>query len=193
METISSSDHVDTERVLKERLSKNIRMADIRNIVQWVQTTDADSAMRMLYNLMFDADRRVSDNAAWIFIHLGTVGSRWLYPRWNALVDEVMRTTSNTKRRLLLVLLLQLPMNQDNLRTDFLDFCLSCSCSKDESTSVKTLSIKLSYEQCKYYPELLQELKSTLELMEPDRLSTGVRTVRNKVLKSIDMALDVDL
>lgn len=192
METTVGTDHIGAECVLRDRLSKNIRKADIRRIVQWVQTTDADLAMQMLYNLMFDTDRRVSDNAAWIFIHLGTVGSQWLYPRWNALVDEVMRTTSDTKRRLLLVLLLRLPMNQDNIRTDFLDFCLNSSCSKNESTSVKTLSIKLSYEQCKYYPELLQELKSTLELMEPDRLSTGVRTVRNKVLKSIDMALGAD-
>lgn len=178
-----------TEDELRERLSKSIKLDDIYEMVCLAQGVKGNPVKQALYRLMFDADNRVANNAAWVFGNFSLHENEWLYPKHNELIDEAMRTTSDTKRRLVLVLLLRQPFYKDSLRADFLDFCISCFSSSDESTSVRTLSIKLAYEQCKFYPDLLRELRSALELLEPEYLPTGVKTVRRKTLSSINKDL----
>lgn len=179
----------DYESYFRERLCKSIRKTDIDELTYVTQGKEDSPSKLALYKLMFDADKRVANNAAWVFCNFDLHSNEWLYPKHDELIDEAMRTTDNTKRRLMLVLILRQPFDKEHLRTDFLDFCLDCISSGRESTSVKTLSIKLAYEQCKFYPDLLRELQSTLELLEPDLLSTGVKTVRRKTLAEIDKTL----
>lgn len=181
---------LDYEEFYRERLSKGIRKSDVYECVYYAQGKEDSPAKEALYKLMFDADKRIANNAAWVFCNFDLRSNEWLYPKHDELIDEAMRTTDDTKRRLMLQLLLRQPFDKDSLRTDFLDFCLNCIVSGKESTSVRTLGIKLSYEQCKHYLDLLRELQSTLELLEPDLLSTGVRTVRRKTLAEIDKALE---
>ena len=52
-----------------------------------------------LFQLLFDPDKRTSDNAAWVLTHLPKTADGWLTERQNILIDEAMRTTSTTKRR----------------------------------------------------------------------------------------------
>lgn len=164
-----------------------MRKTDIDEAANLVQVDD--NAREALYELMLDSDNRAANNSAWVFCYAGKQTDGWLYPKHDELIDEAMRTTDDTKRRLMLVLLLRQPFDKEHLRTDFLDFGLNCISSGKESTSVKTLSIKLAYEQCKFYLDLLRELQSTLELLGSDLLSTGVRTVRRKTLAEIDKTL----
>ena len=56
-----------------------------------------------LFQLLFDEDKRTSDNAAWVMTHLPKTADSWLAERQNTLIDEVMRTTSTTKRRLIII------------------------------------------------------------------------------------------
>lgn len=177
------------ETGLRARLAKSLKREEIDELARLVRGLDDNAAGRTLYRLMFDPDRRVAANAAWVFCHGGTAGDCRLGPKRDELMDEAMRTSDGTKRRLLLVLLLRQPFDKEKLRVDFLDFCLKCMGSLAESTSVKTLSIKLAYEQCRSYPDLLRELKAALELLEPDALPTGVRTVRRKTLACIEKVL----
>lgn len=179
----------DFESYYRERLSKSIRKDDIYEMVYHAQGKEDNPAKQALYKLMYDRDRRVAYNAAWVFCNFDLYSNEWLYPKHDELIDEAMRTTDDGKRRLMLVLLLRQPFDKEHLRTDFLDFCLNCINSSQESTSVRTLSIKLAYEQCKFYPDLLRELQSTLELLEPDLVSTGIRTVRRKTLAEIERIL----
>lgn len=173
----------DFESYFRERLSKSISKTVVDEMADIIQNDD--TAKYALYKLMFNTDSRVANNAAWVFCNVNEQGNKWLFPKHDKLIDEAIKTSDATNRRLMLVLLLRQPFDKECLRTDFLDFCLSCIASGKESTSVKTLCIKLAYEQCKFYPDLLRELQSTLELLEPDLLSTGVRTVRRKTLISI--------
>ena len=76
-----------------------------------------------LFQLLFDEDKRTSDNAAWVMTHLPKTADAWLAERQNALIDEVMRTESTTKRRLIMNLLERTPFEADHIRTDCLDFC----------------------------------------------------------------------
>ena len=135
-----------------------------------------------LFQLLFDEDKRTSDNAAWVMTHLPKTADAWLAERQNTLIDEAMRTESTTKRRLIMNLLERTPFQQDSIRTDFLDFCFNIILS-DEPIGVKTLAIKLTYAQSKYYPELLDEFNTALQMMEPEALPAALKHIRGKMLK----------
>lgn len=135
-----------------------------------------------LFQLLFDEDKRTSDNAAWVMTHLPKTVDAWLTERQNTLIDEAMRTESTTKRRLIMNLLERTSFQQDSIRTDFLDFCFNILLS-DEPVGVKTLAIKLTYAQSIYYPELLEELNTALQMMEPEVLPAALKHIRNKMLR----------
>lgn len=135
-----------------------------------------------LFQLLFDEDKRTSDNAAWVMTHLPKTADAWLAERQNALIDEAMRAESTTKRRLIMNLLERTPFQQDSIRTDFLDFCFNTILS-DDPIGVKTLAIKLTYAQSKYYPELLDEFNTALQMMEPEALPAALKHIRGKMLK----------
>ena len=134
-----------------------------------------------LFQLLFDPDKRTSDNAAWVLTHLPKTADSWLTERQDILIDEAMRTASTTKRRLIMNLLDRTPFESDHLRTDFLDFCFNTILS-DEPIGVKSLAIKLTYAQSAHYPELLEEVNATLQLMEPDELPAALKHLRGKML-----------
>ena len=135
-----------------------------------------------LFQLLFDEDKRTSDNAAWVMTHLPKTADEWLSERQNILIDEAMRSESTTKRRLVMNLLERTPFEADTIRTDFLDFCFNAMLS-DEPIGVKSLAIKLTYAQSKFYPELLEEFNTALQMMEPEVLPAALKHIRGKMLK----------
>ena len=135
-----------------------------------------------LFQLLFDEDKRTSDNAAWVMTHLPKTADAWLTERQNTLIDEAMRTSSTTKRRLIMNLLERTTFELDHIRTDFLDFCFNTMLS-DEPIGVKTLAIKLTYAQSVHYPELLEEFNTALQMMEPEVLPAALKHIRGKMLK----------
>lgn len=170
---------------LRGRLSRRISEEELFEITFLTQGLDENPAREALYRLLFDADKRVSDNATWVFAHFDLHSNQWLYDKRDALTDEVLRTSSTTKRRLLLTLLLRQPFSRETLRIDFLNFCLKALSSADEPAAIRVSCMKLAYGQCRFFPELLSELRMVLEGMETDVLSAGVRTARRNILQAI--------
>ena len=160
---------------LKTILSGRISGGDVRAIAQ------ADFKEE-LFQLLFDEDKRVFDHAAWVLTHLPKTEDTWLAERQNILIDEVMRTESTTKRRLIMNLLERTPFEADHIRTDFLDFCFNAMLS-DEPIGIKSLAIKMTYAQCVHYPELLEEFNTALQMMEPEMLPAALKHIRGKMLK----------
>lgn len=170
---------------MKTKLSRRLHKNDIREIIRSMAEEHTESAI--LYPLLFDEDKRVSDNAAWLLTHLAPSDAQWLHDKRNELVNEAMHTSSKTRRRLLLTLLIRCPFSEENIRTDFLDFCLTHIYSAEEPTAVKCLYMKLAYAQCKLFPELANELRKTLEFMEDD-LPAGMKSTRKNILKQLGNA-----
>ena len=50
--------------------------------------------------------------------------------------------------------------------------------------------MKLAYEQMKFYPELLQELKAALDMLEQEVLSPGLASAKRQVMKRIKKSLN---
>lgn len=179
-------ERTDDSSGLRHRLLGRMHESDIRELSYVIQCREDHSLTEQLYRLMFDTDKRVSDNAAWLFTHLDTARRQWLYPKCDELMQEAMHTSSETKCRLLLTLLATQPFREENLRTDFLDFCMNQMISSSSPAGIRALCMKLSYLQCKLYPELLAELRSALEMLEEaSPLSPALKVARRNILQKI--------
>ena len=116
---------------------------------------------------MHSDDARVARNAFWILTKATDKELSQLQPILNELIDLALSTPSSSVRRLSLNIIERLKMEEDDLRTDFLDFCLEHMADADELPGIQSISMKLAFRMCKFYPELLAEFKATLESMEP--------------------------
>ncbi len=166
---------------IKNRLSERIGLNDINEITQYTQ--GSDKRKQTLYELIFDADDIVAYQAAWALNHFSLLENQWLFDKQNELIDEAMVCTHAGKRRLILSLLFRQPVANPP-RVDFLDFCLERMISRQELPGVQSLCMKLAYEQCRSIPELMQELKTILEIMDSD-LMPSINAVRKNVLKAM--------
>lgn len=131
---------------------------------------------------MHSDDERVARNAFWTLTKATDKELSQLQPILNDLIDLALATSSSSVRRLSLNIIERLEMKEDDLRTDFLDFCLEHMADVDELPGIQSISMKLAYRMCKFYPELLAEFKATLESMEPDFFKPAVNCVRNRIL-----------
>lgn len=170
---------------LRERLAGRIHNEDIRELCLKAQGEKNDEQKERLYALTCDKDDKIAYNALWILTHFPASDIRWLYSRQQELIDRVMMEPHSGKKRLLLTLLERLPFEEQDLRADFIDFCLQRILSADETIGSKALCIKLAYKQCRYYDELKDELAVCLDMLSVDPMSPGIGTTRRNILKKL--------
>lgn len=163
------------------KLSERIGMDDINEILRL--THDSDSRKQELYNLVMGENEIIGYHAAWIFTHFSSQDNQWLYNKQNQLINEVLVCKHGGKRRVMLNLLYRQPFPNPP-RVDFLDFCLERMISSEELPGVKSLCMKIAYELCRPIPELMQELKTMLAMMEGD-LVPSIQAVRKNILKAM--------
>lgn len=156
-------------------------MHDIREITIHVRSKGCHVE---LYDLIFDSDDLISYQTLWIFTHLSTKDNEWLSDKLDELIDEAMTCQHHGKRRLLLTLIYRQPLDKVS-RVDFLDFCLERMLSKQELPAVHSICIKIAYELCLPYPELMDELRTILDIMQPELLVPSTISARKKVLKAM--------
>lgn len=138
-----------------------------------------------LYQLTLDDDRRVAVNALWTFTHFAADDNVWLFAKHDQLIDRCLNEKDATKLRLMLNLLLNQPYTEEAIRTDFIDFCLARITDARAPYAIRAQCIKLAYEQMRYWPELLDELRQTLEMISCEPLSPGLRSAWKQVMKKI--------
>lgn len=165
----------------KTKLSQRINMKEVNEIV--LLTNGNDNAKQELYNLIFDENERVSYQAIWVMTHFSTEENRWIFSKQDELINELMQCKHNGKRRTLLSLLYRQPLN-NLFRMDFLDYCFEQLVSPKQPYAIQALCMKISYEACLSAPELLQELQTTLEMIEGE-LSPAVNATRKNILKAM--------
>ena len=142
-----------------------------------------------LYQLIFDEDERVATNALWVFTHFDMQNNEWLYAKHDDLIDRVLVEKNETKRRLMLSLLLRQPFEEESLRSNFIDFCIAKITACSQPYAIRCYCMKLAYEQMKYYPELLTELKAAIDMLEQEPLSPGLTSAKKQVMKKIKLSL----
>lgn len=170
---------------MKFLLSHRLSMDGINDICLLVQGEQNHSLKELLYQLTFDADRRVATNALWVFTHFSAVDNEWLYAKHDQLIDRCLKEQDAIKLRLMLNLLLRQPYAEEAIRTDFIDFCLMRLADPKSPYAVRAQCIKLAYEQMRFWPELLNELRQTLEMISCEPLSPGLRSAWRQVMKKL--------
>ena len=172
---------------MRKKLNKKFCMDDIYEICILCHGNSRKKAE--LYQLIFDEDERVATNALWVFTHFDMQNYEWLYAKHDDLIDRVLVEKNKTKSRLMLQLLLRQPFEEESLRSDFIDFCIAKITACSQPYAIRCYCMKLAYEQMKYYPELLTELKAAIDMLEQEPLSPGLTSAKKQVMKKIKLSL----
>ena len=172
---------------MRKKLNKKLCMDDIYEICILCHGNSRKKAE--LYQLIFDEDERVATNALWVFTHFDMQNNEWLYAKHDDLIDRVLVEKNKTKSRLMLQLLLRQPFEEESLRSDFIDFCIAKITACSQPYAIRCYCMKLAYEQMKYYPELLTELKAAIDMLEQEPLSPGLTSAKKQVMKKIKLSL----
>ena len=170
---------------MKSLLSHRLSMDGINDICLLVQGEQNHSLKEQLYQLTLDNDRRVATNALWVFTHFALADNVWLFAKHDQLIERAITEQDVTKLRLILTLLLRQPFDEEDIRTDFIDYCLMRLTDPKSPYAVRAQCIKLAYEQMRHWPELLDELRQTLEMISCEPLSSGLRSAWRHVMKKI--------
>ncbi len=133
---------------------------------------------------MYDDDPIVVRNALSALTRATDEELSQLNPIKGELIDMAIRCNTPSIRRPLFGIILRLGMNEDDVRTDFLDHCIGQLTDPREVPSVQALCLKLAYKMCRFYPELQEELKRILEAMDISYYTPAVKNVRTKILNN---------
>ena len=170
---------------MKTLLAHRFSQSEIMQLCALTQGEYNDNLKEELYQLTLDANRRVAINALWTFTHFAADDNVWLFAKHDQLIDRCLNEKDATKLRLMLNLLLSQPYTEEAIRTDFIDFCLARITDARAPYAIRAQCIKLAYEQMRYWSELLDELRQTLEMISCEPLSPGLRSAWKQVMKKI--------
>lgn len=176
---------------MREKLLGKTGLNGICEICYMTQGKGNDYRKEELYQLTFDEDERVAFNALHVLSHFDFANNEWLYSKYDNLIDRVMKEKHVGKCRLMLNILLHQPFEKDSLRSDFIDFCLAKITACAQPYAIRAYCIKLAYEQMKYYPELLEELKMPLNMLEQETISPGLLSAKSQIMKKIKSKLEI--
>ena len=170
---------------MKTLLTQRLSQSEIKQLCALTHGARNNHLKEGLYQLTLDDDRRVAVNALWTFTHFAADDNVWLFAKHDQLIDRCLKEKDATKLRLMLNLLLRQPFDEEAIRTDFIDFCLTRLADPKSPYAVRAQCIKLAYEQMRYWPELLNELRQTLEMISCEPLSPGLRSAWRQVMKKL--------
>ena len=174
---------------MRNQLINRLSINDIYSLCLQTQGKENNCLKEELYQLTFDENERVAFNALWALSHFDEANNPWLFQKHDDLIDRVLVEKNMTKLRLMLSLLIRQPFEEATLRSDFIDYCVAKITACAYPYAIRALCMKLAYEQMKYYPELLAELKAALDMLEQEALSPGLASAKRQVMKKIKKAL----
>ena len=159
---------------MKSLLSHRLSMDETKDICLLVQGEQNHSLKEQLYQLTLDDDRRVAVNALWTFTHFALADNVWLFAKHDQLIERAITEQDVTKLRLILTLLLRQPFDEEAVRTDFIDFCLTRLADPKSPYAVRALCIKLAFELMRHWP---RTAKRTSPDSRNDKLRTAIAWV----------------
>ena len=174
---------------MRNQLINRLSINDIYSLCLQTQGKENNCLKEELYQLTFNENERVAFNALWALSHFDEANNPWLFQKHDDLIDRVLVEKNMTKLRLMLSLLIRQPFEEATLRSDFIDYCVAKITACAYPYAIRALCMKLAYEQMKYYPELLAELKAALDMLEQETLSPGLASAKRQVMKKIKKAL----
>ena len=184
------------EERLRQTFSERLRvgatagMGSAQEIYQEVKASGDFLGFARLY--AFSEDYLVARSALWGLTKASKEELSQLQVILNELINQAMQIDNSSVKRLSLNVIERLEMSENDLRTDFLDFCFEHMIDVEELPGIQSVCMKLAFRMCKFfaersgraerYLELMDELKRTLEAMEIDYYKPAVKCVRSRIL-----------
>jgi len=166
--------------ITRERLKGAYSEGEAMAIYKEVKETGDFLSFTQSY--IYDEDYQVARNALWGLTKATGKELSQLQPILNELIENAMKTDNSSVRRLTLNIIERLKMEEDDLRSDFLDFCLDHMQDVNEFPGIQSICMKLAHRMCKFYPELMDELHRIIEGMEIEYYKPAVKCIRNRIL-----------
>ena len=166
--------------ITEERLRQTFSEGGAQEIYQEIK--DTGDFLGFAHRYAFNQDYRVARSALWGLTKANKEDLSQLQVILNEFINQAMQTGNSSVRRLSLNVIERLKMHEDDLRTDFLDFCFEHMTDVEEFPGIQSVCMKLAFRMCSFYPELMDELKRTIEAMEIDYYKPAVKCVRNRIL-----------
>lgn len=171
---------MDIENLLAQR----VNLPEIKSVASWA--SGSREKITMLWNLARSNDRMTSVNSLWSMTHLPQKDAEWLVSIRDDMIDMLLAETDTSKKRMLLQLLREQEYRVDEIRADFLDYCMSKINSECEPCSIRCFSAYAAYKMCRHFPELISELEHHLGLMQYQALSPGIRSAQRHIKAKIE-------
>lgn len=166
----------------RERLQLTLGRKMVDDIAKQVEETPTRFAE--LYALTNDEEDKTAWRALWACEILCRKHPSLFINKREEFMQRAMQCPFDGQKRILLNMLHRMPVLEP-INVAFLDFCLDAMLSPSESVGVQAVCIKLAYAICLKEPDLMGELRSYLENMEPEYYTVAVRASRNNILKKI--------
>ena len=166
--------------ITEERLRQTFSEGGAQEIYQEIKASGDFLGFARQY--AFSEDFRVARSALWGLTKASKEELSQLQVILNDFIDQAIQTEDSSVRRLSLNVVERLKMDEEDLRTDFLDFCFDHMMYVEEYPGIQSVCMKLAFRMCSFYPELMNELKRTLEAMEIDYYKPAVKCVRSRIL-----------
>ena len=166
--------------ITEDRLRQTFSEGGAQEIYQDVK--DSGDFLGFARQYAFSEDFRVARSALWGLTKACREELSQLQVILDKFFNQAMQTDNSSVRRLSLNVVERLKMDEDDLRTDFLDFCFEHMIDVEEFPGIQSVCMKLAFRMCSFYPELMDELKRTLEAMEIDYYKPAVKCVRSRIL-----------
>lgn len=170
---------MELETFLRRRLGKK----DLDLVAAWALEDDKNS--ERLFSLALGGDGTMESNALWCLTHLRANSADWLQSKQKTLIDAALQEKKTSRKRMLLQLLRNMEYDRDQLRGDFLDFCMTKINSDCEPYAIRCFSLYIASKMCRHYPELVDELKECLSMLSQSTMSPGLHCAVRKVSAEI--------
>ncbi|MDO5446513.1 MAG: hypothetical protein Q4F34_01895 [Prevotellaceae bacterium] len=127
-------------------------------------------------------DYQVARNALWGLTKATDEELAQLQPMRDELIDFALNTDNQSIRRNALNIVNRLAIDEENIRTDLLDFCLEHMVQLDEYPSIQAVCMKIAHRICSFYPELADEMLRTVKAMDMEYYKPAVKSVVRRIL-----------
>lgn len=165
------------EEVYAQDLNRRMTVAEVR--LYAYEACHSCTYKQVLFRLLFHENKRISNNAAWIFTHFDTDSVQWFRNRQPMLVQALQTDVDPTRKRLFLTLIER--QKKIGWSLDLLNFCLNSLSVAGQPDSIRVLSVKIAYRLCSSSPELMRELNGYVDMLEREPLAPSLACVLRKM------------
>lgn len=170
------------EKVIDVLRSKRLNKLEIEQTANYV--AEEEERINGLLQLTQEEDLVLSWHAWWVCDHLAKQDPTIFEKHRESIISILLQSNHEGKQRLMLNVLMN-TIDQENVSVPLLNFCFDNMLSPRKSVAVQACCMKLAYQLSLKEPELLPELKATLENAEPSFLTPATQSALRKILKEL--------